>query len=316
MTLEQLRIFVAVAERQHVTKAAAALHLTQSAVSAAVTALEARHGVALFDRVGRGVVLNQTGQIFLEEARAVLARAAAAEAALEDLAGLRRGRLSIQASQTIASYWLPARLGAFREAYPGVILEVAIGNTSQAIEAVATGAAEIGLIEGEVSDPHLSSTVIDHDQMILVVAPEHPWSRGLKDGWALTDTAWVLREPGSGTRWALEAALARQGLRLGDIDVAMVLPGNEAVRAAVEAGVGAAIMSRSVAESGLASGALVKAPLELPRRPFRLLRHKERYQSKAGDAFIDCLERFAGRQETAGARALEQDPVRRNRLTG
>jgi DNA-binding transcriptional LysR family regulator len=299
MTLEQLRIFVAVAERQHVTKAAQALNLTQSAVSAAVTALEARHGVTLFDRVGRGVVLNQTGQIFLEEARAVLARAAAAEAALDDVAGLRRGRLTIQASQTIASYWLPARLGAFRTAHPGVTLDVAIGNTAQAIEAVAAGAAEIGLIEGEVNEPSLSSTVIDHDQMILVVAPAHPWAQGLPDGWCLTDATWILREPGSGTRWALEAALARQGFRMSDLHVAMVLPGNEAVRSAVEAGIGAAVMSRSVAESGLVSGALIKAPLDLPRRPFRLLRHKERYQSKVGDAFVAVLDAYAGQDVEA-----------------
>ena len=104
MTLEQLRIFVAVAERGHVTQAAGALNLTQSAVSAAIAALETRHGVRLFDRVGRSIEVNAAGKLFLEEARAVLAGAAAAERALEDLAELRRGSLSIFASQTIANY--------------------------------------------------------------------------------------------------------------------------------------------------------------------------------------------------------------------
>jgi DNA-binding transcriptional LysR family regulator len=91
VTLEQLRIFVAVAEREHVTRAAAALNLTQSATSAAIQALERRYGARLFDRVGRGISLTETGRVFLEEARAVLARAAAAERALADLGDLRRG---------------------------------------------------------------------------------------------------------------------------------------------------------------------------------------------------------------------------------
>nr|MDA8248863.1 LysR family transcriptional regulator [Rhodospirillales bacterium] len=128
MTLEQLRVFVAVAERQHVTRAAEALHLAQSAVSAAVAALEARHGTKLFHRVGRGIELTEAGSLFLAEARAVLARAEAAELMLSELAGLRRGTLRVQASQTIASYWLPRHLVAFRRAHPGIDVRLSIGN--------------------------------------------------------------------------------------------------------------------------------------------------------------------------------------------
>src|ERR1700741_461652 len=91
MTLEQLRIFVAVAERQHVTRAAEALNLTQSSASAAVAALESRHGTRLFHRVGRGIELTEAGRLFLGEAKAVLARAEAAELALAELGGLKRG---------------------------------------------------------------------------------------------------------------------------------------------------------------------------------------------------------------------------------
>ncbi|HEX7758477.1 MAG TPA: LysR family transcriptional regulator [Caulobacteraceae bacterium] len=290
MTLEQLRIFVAVAERQHVTRAARALNLTQSAVSSAVTSLEARHGVALFDRVGRGIVLNPAGEAFLGEARAVLARVAAAEAALDDLGGLARGRLSIHASQTIAAYWLPPRLAAFHRAYPGIVLEVAIGNTAQVATAVSEGAAELGLVEGEVDDPALSRVVIDHDPLSLVVAKDHPWTR--EGGVDLTGSAWVVREPGSGTRSTLEAVLARADLTLADLEVAMVLPANEAVRVAVEAGVGAAVMSRAAAAPGLASGALAEVGYDLPARPFHLLRHKQRYRSRAGDAFVAMAAAF------------------------
>jgi DNA-binding transcriptional LysR family regulator len=94
VTLEQLRIFIAVAERPHVTEAAASLEVAQSAVSSAIAALEARHGTRLFDRKGRGIRLSEAGGLFLGEARAVLARAEAAEAVLSDLTGMRRGRIS------------------------------------------------------------------------------------------------------------------------------------------------------------------------------------------------------------------------------
>src|ERR1700720_4542338 len=119
MTLEQLRIFIAVAERQHVTRAAGELNLTQSATSSAIAALEARYGIKLFDRVGRGIVLTQTGRDFLGEARAVVARAKAAAQVLDDLAGLKRGSLTLAASQTVANYWLPPRIGTFRRGFLG-----------------------------------------------------------------------------------------------------------------------------------------------------------------------------------------------------
>ncbi len=299
MTLEQLRIFVAVAERQHITRAAEALNLTQSAVSSAVTTLEGRHGIALFDRVGRGIVLNQAGEAFFDEARAVLARVAAAEAALADLSGLQRGRLSIHASQTIASYWLPPRLAAFHSRHPGIVLDVAMGNTAQVARAVAEGAAELGLVEGEVDDPVLSRSVIDHEHLCLIVGRNHPWaSQPAAKPLDLTDTAWVLREPGSGTRSSFEAALAKRGLSLADLKVAMVLPGNEAVRSAVEAGAGATVISASVVAPAVAGGALVALPLDLPPRAFHLLRHKQRYRSRAGDAFVGIAKEYA-RPETA-----------------
>src|SRR5947209_3231711 len=175
MTLEQLRIFVAVAERQHITKAAQALNLAQSAVSASIAALEERHATRLFHRVGRGIELTEAGQLFVPEAKAVLARAAAAELALAELGGLIRGTLAVQASQTIAGYWLPRHLVAFRRAHPGIDIRLGIGNTREVARAVHEGAAELGFVEAEVDDPLLTSTRVARDQLVIVVAPDHPW---------------------------------------------------------------------------------------------------------------------------------------------
>jgi len=213
VTLDQLRVFVAVAERQHVTQAARALNLAQSAASAAIAALEGQHGVRLFHRVGRGIELTETGRLFLVEARSVLARSAAAELALAELGGLRRGTLLVQASQTISSYWLPRHLVAFRRAHPGVEVRLQVGNTAQVAAAVHEGAAELGFVKGVVRDPMLTSTTVARDQLIVVVAPGHPWAECRTIECAeLPDSAWVLREPGSGTRSAFEAALEGFGI--------------------------------------------------------------------------------------------------------
>ena len=155
MTLEQLRVFVCVAECEHMTRAAQTLNLTQSATSAAIAALEERHGVKLFDRIGRRIALTGAGRAFLAEARAVLARAATAEQTLADLAGLKTGALALAASQTVGSYWLPRRIAAFHARYPGVAVALRIGNTDAVAEMTRAGEVDLGFVEGEVDDPAL-----------------------------------------------------------------------------------------------------------------------------------------------------------------
>ncbi len=290
MTLEQLRLFVAVAEREHVTRAAAELRLTQSAVSAAIANLESEHGVKLFHRVGRGIVLSEEGRVFLEEARAVLARATAAERVLEELSGLKRGTLSVQASQTIASYWLPARLVAFRKAYPRVDVKLSAGNTQQVANAVSAGTAEIGFVEGQISDSELVLTTVDQDSLVIVVAPGHPWARARSVGAArLLESEWVLREPGSGTRSEFETALLGRGIHPEQLRVAIELPSIEAVRAAVEAGVGATAISELAVGSALKAGTLVRVGFKLPRRVFHAVRHHRRYHSRAAQTFMAMI---------------------------
>ncbi|WP_448206792.1 LysR substrate-binding domain-containing protein [Azospirillum sp. sgz302134] len=290
MTLEQLRIFVAVATHQHVTRAAGALHLTQSAVSAAVSSLEARHAVQLFHRVGRRIELTEAGRLFLEEAKAVLARAASAERLLADLSALKRGRVTVHASQTIAGYWLPERLVAFRRRFPEVDVDVAVGNTAQVAKAVLDGTADLGLVEGEVGDPLLEQRTLATDRMVLVVPGGHPWCDHppLRPA-DLARSPWVLREVGSGTRSEFEEALRRLALSPADLPVALELPSNEAVLSAVKAGAGATVISELVAGSALAAGQLRRIPFALPERPFRLLHHRERHVSRAADALRGVL---------------------------
>jgi DNA-binding transcriptional LysR family regulator len=268
------------------TAAARAINVTQSAASAAIAALEDRHGVKLFDRVGRNIVLTEAGRAFLDEARAVLARARAAELVLDDLSGLRRGTLRLVASQTIAAYWLPPVLASFRAAHKLLTVELAIGNSEAAAARVHDGQAEVGFIEGAIEDPALARWQVGEDRLLLVQAAPMP---GPVDTATLAGARWVMREQGSGTRSTFDAAMRQIGIDPVVLDVALVLPSNESVRTAVEAGAGIAALSALVVAQSLAAGTLHALPFDLGTRLFYGLRHKERYRSKAADALLAMI---------------------------
>jgi DNA-binding transcriptional LysR family regulator len=290
MTLDQLRVFVAVAEQQHVTRAANVLALSQSAVSSSIAALETQYDVKLFHRIRRNIVLTDAGQQFLSEARAVLARASSAANMLADLAGLRRGALSLAASQTVANYWIPKVMQRFHAAHPGVSLNLSITNTGQVVRQVAEGAVDLGFVEDQVDADGLEVRAIAQDELVLVVAPSHPWAhRDLTatDPIDLRDSAWVLREQESGTRGIFEKMVRSLGGDPSGFEIALELPSNEAVRSAVEAGAGATVMSRLVAASSLSAGTLTALQWPLSPREFLMLRHQQRYVTEAMRVFFE-----------------------------
>jgi DNA-binding transcriptional LysR family regulator len=301
MTLDQLRIFVAVAERGHMTKAARLLGISQSAASSAIRALEQQHGVQLFNRVGRNIELAETGHRFLPEAKAVLDRAAAASHVLEHVSQTVTGSLSIAASQTIASYWLPRRLASFHEAYPAVRLSVTIGNTRQVEANVLDGAADLGLVEGRTESDILRRVKVDTDRLMLVVASSHKSIAELSPGRPdITGLRWIIREGGSGTREVLEDLARREGISITDLRIFLVLPSNEAVRQAVEAGAGATIISELVVARAVAEGSLRAVPLELPNRDFAMITHRDRQASLAQMALKTHLGSEAGKTSATG----------------
>ncbi|MGI9481005.1 MAG: LysR substrate-binding domain-containing protein [Hyphomicrobiales bacterium] len=288
MTLDQLKIFVEVADRGHVTRAAKALGLSQSTVSSAIANLEGNYEIRLFDRVGRGIRLTGNGKVFLREARAVLNRAAMAKSALQDLAG-HPGPVAIGASQTIAAHWLPRRLATFHAANPLVRLDVVIGNTHDIETAVVEGRVDVGLVEGPTEHPSLVRRHIDYDQLVLVVASNQPspvYGQGELDLRAIN---WVIREAGSGTRRGLEDLALLEGLSLNDLSISLVLPANEAIREAIEAGAGATIISRHVVASAIEEGRLREIPIELPNREYALVLHRERHMTVAVRELINRI---------------------------
>lgn len=291
MTLEQIRIFLAVAEQGHMTRAARSLNLTQSAVSASVAAFEAQHQIRLFDRIGRGIVLTDEGQAFVPTARALLAQAETARLVLDDLAREPRGRLRIHASQTVAGCWLPARLVALHARHPGIAVALSLGNTRQVAQAVADGDADLGLVEGEVAHGDLIRRVVARDELVLAAAAGNPVLT--RPGFGAADypgLTWVLREPGSGTRAAFEAHLAGLGLAVADLTVAFEIPSNDAVLAAVAAGDFVTVVSARAAAlaTGIGTRPVDWAPP--PRRPFAALTHPDRHRSRALAALLAILD--------------------------
>lgn len=299
MTLDQLRLFIAVAEREHVTAASRAMNVTQSAVSAAIAALEERYSVKLFHRVGRGIQLSEAGRLFLPAARAVVAQASVAENVLNEISGLRRGTLRAVASQTIAAYWIPSILVAFRKKYPQIMVELAISNTEEAAKKVRDGEAELGIVEALVDDPALAQWPLREDRLTIVQAdtsvPEHA------DRDWLRKQVWVMREPGSGTRATLEHYLGSLGIAQEELNVSLVLPSNESVRTAIEAGAGIGALSSLVVAPALLAGTLHSASEVPESRFFYGLRHRERYRSPAADAFMEMID--------------AQNPARKQRKT-
>ena len=294
MTLDQLRIFLAVAERGHVTRAAKELNLTQSAVSSAITTLEAQHGVRLFVRIGRGIEFTDAGRTFVEAARAVIAQAEVARLVLEDLALEPRGRLHIHASQTVSSYWLPPYLVAFHERYPSVDLALIVGNTTQVAQAVTDGTADLGFVEGDTFQGHLLRRVVARDELVLLMARDHPCAQkrrlGPEDYRSFT---WILRELGSGTRSEVEAHFSAMGLQKGDLTVALELPSNEAILAAVAAGHCVSVLSSRATARTTGNGRLHMRRITWsprPERAFAVLTHSERHRTRAVAAMLALIE--------------------------
>jgi DNA-binding transcriptional LysR family regulator len=294
MTLDQLRIFVAVAEREHLTDGAKAVNLTPSAATAAIQALEGRYKTKLFHRVGRRLELSENGRAFLAPARSVIAAATAAEVALVELNDLSKGKITLAASQTLASHWLPSLLVRFADAHQGIGMELTEGNTSSVAAAVLSGDAEIGCIEGVIDEPALATEQLATDRLVIVAAPGHPLATQKKVRVAdLERYRWIMREPGSGTRAVFENAMREASLKPEKLLVALSLPTNEGVCGAVIGSKHLTVVSELAALPYLQAGRLQRVNYMLPTRRFAIVRHKERFRSRASLALVALMREEA-----------------------
>jgi DNA-binding transcriptional LysR family regulator len=292
LNLNHLRVFRSISETSSITEGARRLHISQPAASKQLAELEAHLGVALLERLPRGVRLTAAGEVLGRHARRLFQEEEAAEAALQALLGLELGHVSLAASTTIGSYIVPAVFGTLHAAHPNVKLQLEIGNAARVEELVLDGQLDLGLSEGTPVSESLHVEVFMHDAMVLIAAPEHPLARQAGDGpidpRALESVPFIMRERGSGTREVVEAALAERGLRVAPV---MTLGSTEAIKNAVARGLGVALVSGLTLELELSSGrlrAIGLADLSI-RRALHLLTLEGKPPSPAATEFLRLL---------------------------
>ncbi len=291
----RLRVFREVANQASFRRAAEVLYITQPAVTQQIKALEEELGSRLFDRSGGKVRLTGAGELLLRraaEAESTLSRA------IEEIGSLQgevRGALHVAASTTIAQYVLPRLLAEFARQHPAARLELESANTQRVVEAVASGDAPIGLIEGPAHRQELRVERWLEDELVLVVPCGHAWAGKEISLNALASAKLLVRERGSGTREVLEQALKRAGAPLLPVQIAMELSSTEAILACVEAGLGAGFPSRFALERQRALGTLAVVKVKGLRvtREFSMLHPRGPKTNTAALAFAEHLAAFA-----------------------
>lgn len=241
----RLVVFRAVAEHLSFRRAAEELFLTQPAVSHQIKALEDDLGVLLFDRTGNQAKLTNAGKVLQNYASQSSALLTEAEREIGALHGNFSGELKLGASTTIAQYVLPRLLGEFCRTYPRVQPSLISGNTEQIVQAVESRQIELGFLEGPPRNRNIKTEAFLRDELVLIAPIAYEWvERDRVSAAALTDFALLMREPGSGTRRVVELALEKNGIKRRTLKTVMELDSTEAIKSAVEAGLGAGFVSR------------------------------------------------------------------------
>lgn len=303
-TLRQLEVFLAVARFESVSRAAEDLHMSQSAASEALADLERQFGIRLFDRIGKRLELSEFGRSVRARGEALEEQAQAFEHALtrEGDAGLLR----IGATLTIGDYWIVPLVARFVRDRPGARATLHVANTEEIARKVKNFELDVGLVEGELIDPELELTPFRDDELVVFCSPSHPLSRKkVLTERDLVSAQWILRERGSGTRQTFERAM---GGLLTELKVELELQHTEAIKSAVQAGLGLGCISRIALEQEFLHRTLV--PCHVPGRDFRRLfyfaLHKQKYRSSALSGWLALCK-----QEVKGIGRSARDVQRR-----
>ncbi|MGE5560867.1 MAG: selenium metabolism-associated LysR family transcriptional regulator [Chloroflexota bacterium] len=270
MNYNQLRALIEVADCGSFSAAAPRLGVSQPAVSLRVQSLERAVGIKLFLRQGEAVTLTAAGRICYDVARQIVRAWDAVNDQLTPLRGQVAGKLTIGASTIPSEYILPAHLKAYREEHPLVSIVLRVGGSQDILEAVSSGAVDLGVIGSQPQADQLEWFAVADDELALIAPVGHPWVGTAIDPAEIAQEPLILREPGSGTRAAAIAALSALGVSPEALTIAGELGSHEAVVAAVEAGLGIAIVSSLAAGRAVADRrvALLDWPGAAIRRSF------------------------------------------------
>jgi DNA-binding transcriptional LysR family regulator len=295
LNLHLLRLFATVVRTGSFSRAADVLHISQPAISKGVRDFELQVGCRLLDRTPKGVRPTREGQALARHAEALFAAERAAEDELLSLRNLDSGSLRIGASTTIATYMIADYLGIFHRNYPGIDLHLVSANTRDIADLMIAHDIEFALVEGPVEGDELVSQAWRTDVMSLIVSPQHRFAASDRaiDGTALEDEILIVREPGSGSREVVAQALAAQGI---EPKRTLQIGSTEAIKQAVAAGLGVAIVSTATISDQVRLGRLKTVPMRDLRieRTLWQLKVPGRIEIPAAAAF----ERIIGQDNT------------------
>lgn len=292
-SFRQLEIFVAISRTESVSRAAEDLALSQSATSTALGEFERQFGLQLFDRVGKSLRINQAGQQLLPRAVELLDRAKEIEDLLEGHAGV--GHMKIGATLTVGNYLATILVAEFLQEHPESRVQLQVHNTRTIVQQIANHELDIGLIEGDCHHPDIEVETWIADELVVFSAPNHPLAKQRKVSMEqLLQEPWILREKGSGTRETFDRAFHNHHAKL---NIRLELEHTEAIKRAVESGLGVGCISHLALKDAFRRGSLV--PLATPAldlgRYFYFLWHKQKYQTAGMREFLGlCRNMTAG----------------------
>jgi len=302
MADRRLQVFHAVAKHLSFTRAAETLFMTQPAVTFQVRQLEEQFNARLFDRSQGRIALTPAGVVALEYAERILALSGELDKRLKEMGSQLGGPLLIGASTTIADFLLPQVLGQFKARFPGVVPRLHVANSDAVQHRVAERALDLGFIEGDSCLATLQSDLCREDELRVVCAPSHPLAR-LKaiEPRALTEHAYISREPGSGTREVIDHFLKKNGVAYDTLQVVMEAGSPEALKGLAATGLGFTILSQATITKEVRLRELVSIPLS-PRllRNLSVVYPRERIHSRLVSAFVAMA-----REQLAAGQAAE-----------
>lgn len=288
ITLRQLQVFEAAARLGGYTRAAEALHLSQPAVSMQIRQLEEQAGMPLFDQIGKKVHLTDAGRTLYNHAQSILAQVHEAQLELEEMRGMRRGQLNITIAST-ANYFAPRLLAAFCQRHPEVKVSLDVSNREHILELLKETDKDLAIMGRPPEASDLVAHPFMENPLVVIAAPDHPLAQAHDIPLArLNEETFISREIGSGTRMAAERFFDEAGTRLTTV---MEMSSNEAIKQAVQAGLGLGVVSIHTLEMELALERLVILDVQgfpILRHWYAVHRHGKRFSAVA-QAFLNFV---------------------------
>jgi len=302
MADRRLQVFHTVARLLSFTKAAETLHMTQPAVTFQIRQLEEHFNTRLFDRTHNRISLTAAGQRVYEYADKILALYGEMDSRVRELTGDVSGILIIGASTTIAEYVLPGLLGEFQVQYPDVNVRLSVSNSLGVVHMVESNAVDVGIVESPVTNKNLVVDVCWHDELMFICPPNHPFARKtVITPQEVVELPFLCREEGSGTREVINEYLEDNKVPAHDLNLCMEFGSPEAIKSAVEAGLGVSIVSRATVGKELKLGTLVALPLKpVLKRPFSFVHQRQKFRLRAVDEFMRFAHERCEKQEPVG----------------